>query len=295
MATRRVRFYLFSILGILLVGISLWMVFNSCYQFSHFIGQRAYQDLVAQVSFGARTPGSIAHSQAISYIQQELEKTGWNVRIQETNWLGFSISNIIATRSMDLPYILLGAHYDSRLLADQDKGPGRNGPVPGANDGASGVAILLELARSIPSKSVPVRMVFFDAEDNGGLENRQWIMGSRAFVTELSEKPKSVIIVDMVGDIELNLYIERSSDYALASSIWAQAVALGYENNFTSEKKYELIDDHTPFLEVDIPAVVIIDFDYPYWHTGADTLDKVSVTSLQTVGDVLWEWIDNQQ
>ena len=167
--------------------------------------------------------------------------------------------------------------------------------MPGANDGASGVSVLLELARTLPSDSVPVWLVFFDAEDNGGLDNRQWIMGSRAFVAALTEKPQAVIIVDMVGDADLNLFIERNSDAALTAEIWAQAAALGYEKFFIATPKYNMIDDHTPFLEAGIPAVDIIDFDYPYWHTSADTADKVSAKSLQAVGETMWAWIESQK
>jgi len=271
-----------------------YLLNNSLQPASHFDGQQAYQDVLAQVSLGARTPGSIAHSQAIAYIRKELEKAGWLVQIQSTKWQGFSVQNIIASRSEGPASILVGAHYDSRLLADQDQGAGRSQPVPGANDGAAGVAILLELARTLPSHSVPVWLVFFDAEDNGGLENRQWSMGSRAFVAALEEKPQAAIIVDMVGDADLNLYIERNSDETLSAEIWAQAAALGYGMNFNPTPKYSMLDDHTPFVEAGIPAVVIIDFDYPFWHTSADTLDKVSVQSLQAVGETLWKWIESQ-
>jgi len=282
-------------LGILLTGLSVWLVYNALQPAIRFNGQRAYQDVLAQVSLGPRTPGSVAHAQTIAYIQQELEKVGWKVQIQATEWQGFPIQNIIAYPSEVTPSIIVGAHYDSRLLADQDPGLGRNGPVPGANDGASGVAILLELARTLPSDSVPVWLVFFDAEDNGGLYNRQWIMGSRAFVTWLKEKPHAAVIVDMVGDADLNIYIERNSDPALTAEIWAQAAALGFGQFFISTPKYDMIDDHTPFLEAGIPTVDIIDFDYPYWHTAADTVDKVSAQSLHTVGETLWAWLESQK
>lgn len=295
MTTRRLRIFLFSCLGILLLGLSGWMIYNSLQPATHFDDQRAYQDVLAQVSLGARTPGSVAHAQTVAYIQQELEKAGWKVQIQETDWDGFSVQNIIASRSEADSYTVIGAHYDSRLLADQDPGPGRSGPVSGANDGASGVAILLELARTLPSDSIPIWLVFFDAEDNGGLANRQWSMGSRAFVAALTEKPQSAIIVDMVGDADLNLFIERNSDAALTAEIWAQAAALGYGENFIAMPKYALIDDHTPFLEAGIPAVDIIDIDYPYWHTSADTADKVSAQSLHVVGETLWFWVESKK
>jgi len=292
---QRTRFFIFLIIGIFLIGLSGWFVYTKFFPTIHFNGERAYQDVLAQVNYGPRIPGSTAHTQTIAYIQQELKQAGWQIEIQSTEWQGFPVQNIIASRSGKGSPIILGAHYDSRILADQDPSPGGKGPVPGADDGASGVAVLLELSRTLPSTSIPIQLVFFDAEDNGGLDGRQWIMGSRAFVASLTNKPRAAIIVDMVGDSDLNIYIERNSDTQLTSAIWAQAAALGYGNIFISQPKYDMIDDHTPFLEAGIPAVDIIDFDYPYWHTAADTADKVSPKSLQAVGETLWEWIVKQK
>lgn len=292
---RNVRHFIFFLAGISLIGVSIWLFFRYLPPVTHFKGERAYKDILAQVSFGPRIPDSAAHAQTIAYIQQELERVGWQVHIQDTLWQGFSVQNIIASRFGTAAPIIVGAHYDSRLFADQDRGPGGKKPVPGADDGASGVAVLLELARTLPAGSVPVQLVFFDAEDNGGLDGRQWIMGSRAFVAALKEKPRAAIIVDMVGDSDLNIYIEQNSNMNLTSAIWAQAGALGYGSNFIAQPKYAMIDDHTPFLEAGIPAVDIIDFDYPYWHTAADTADKVSAKSLQAVGETLWAWIVEQK
>lgn len=293
MATRNYRIFIYTSLGLILIAFSSWIVYHALVPANPFNGERAYQDIAAQLAFGPRVPGSTAHAQVISYIQQELEKAGWNVQIQATEWLGFTVQNIIATRSSAASRIIVGAHYDSRSMADQDTGRGRSQPVPGANDGASGVSILLELARSLPAKSIPVELVFFDTEDNGGLDNRQWIMGSQAFVQSLTTKPQAAIIVDMVGDANLNIFEERNSDPKLTAEIWGQAASLGYSKFFIPTPKYDMIDDHTPFLAAGIPAVDIIDFDYPYWHTTADTLDKVSAQSLQAVGETLWAWIES--
>jgi Zn-dependent M28 family amino/carboxypeptidase len=282
-------------LGTILIGLLVCWTLHTFPTPVRFNGQRAYQDVLTQVAFGARIPDSQAHAQTIAYIQEELQKAGWQAEVQETQWRGFSVQNIIASRTDESPRVILGAHYDSRILADQDPGPGRNEPVPGANDGASGVAVLLELARTLPSDSVPAWLVFFDAEDDGGLDGRDWIMGSRAFVATLTFRPRAVIIVDMVGDADLNLYIERNSDAALSAEIWAQAARLGYKQQFIQTAKYSMLDDHTPFLEAGIPAVDIIDFDYPYWHTAADTPDKVSPKSLQIVGETLRTWILTQK
>lgn len=295
MSTRKQRILLLAALAALLLGLTGWgLAARFLTGRGKFVGQRAYRDVLAQVALGARTPGSQAHAGVIAYIRTELEAAGWTVEVQAAEWNGFAIRNIVAARSGDPPQFLLGAHYDSRLVADQDPGPGGSEPVPGANDGASGVAVLLELARTLPSDSAPVWLVFFDAEDNGGLEGRDWIMGSRAFVAGLAERPQAAIIVDMIGDADLNIHYERYSDPVLSAEIWAQAAALGYGRQFIPEERHGMIDDHTPFVEAGIPAVLIIDFDYPYWHTAGDTPDKVAPESLQAVGETLQVWLSTR-
>ncbi len=260
-----------------------------------FDGQRALTDVDFQTSLGPRTVGSVAHSQTIEWIRAELKDAGWQSEIQYAEMLGHPIQNVIAYRTNITPKIILGAHYDSRLFADNDPDPAkRNQPVPGANDGASGVAVLLELARTLPQKTPAVWLVFLDAEDNGRINGWDWILGSRAFVQQNDIKPEAVVIVDMVGDSELNIYMENNSDAALSKEIWGQASQLGYNQAFIPIPKYTILDDHVPFLDAGIPAVDIIDIDYPYWHTTADTTDKISARSLQIVGDTLWHWIVNK-
>lgn len=207
--------------------------------------------------------------------------------------MGHDLTNILATRGHENGYILMGAHYDTRMYADMDPAPGnRRTPVPGANDGASGVAVLLEIARVLPETlDVPVRLVLFDGEDNGDIPGWDWILGSRMFVSRMEEVPDAVVIVDMVGDKDLDLYREKSSSREIQDQIWEVGQELGYGENFIDHSRYTIIDDHTPFLEKGIPAVDIIDFEYPYWHTTSDTLDKVSPRSLKVVGETLLEWI----
>jgi Zn-dependent M28 family amino/carboxypeptidase len=248
-----------------------------------------------QVSFGPRVPGSKGHAKIQEWMQDELESAGWQVEIQTSEALGHPIENLVARRSATPPQIILGAHYDTRMFADNDPDPARHTSfVPGANDGASGVAVLLELARSVPEETAPVWLVFFDAEDNGRIEGWDWILGSREFVENNPLQPRAAIIVDMIGDADLNIYKERNSDPELMEEIWAVAKELGYESKFIPEYKHSMLDDHTPFLEAGIPAVDIIDFDYPYWHTVQDTPDKVSAESLQAVGETLRVWIMQQ-
>ena len=212
--------------------------------------------------------------------------------------MGHPIQNIVAKRGTDAqrPWIILGAHYDSRMVADHDPDPAlRTQPVPGANDGASGVAVLLELARSLP-ETLPAQvwLVFFDAEDQGDIQGWDWILGSRAFAQQLTAQPDAVVVIDMIGDKNLDIYYESNSDRAISQAIWSEAAKAGYQKQFIPQDKYSMEDDHTPFLEKGIRAVDIIDFDYPYWHTTADTTDKVSAESLQAVGDTLFRWISAQ-
>ena len=258
-----------------------------------FDGQRAYQDVLFQMTLGPRIPETDGHLRVQQWIESVLLENRWEVEHQEHEIKGKTIINLIAYRGTSSRYILLGAHYDTRMYADLDPDPAlRMLPVPGANDGASGVALLLEMSRSLPDDlPVPVQLVFFDAEDNGGLEDWEWIMGSRAFVQQLEKPPESAIIVDMIGDSELNIYQEQISDAVITEQIWNQAKLLGYGNVFLPESKHSIIDDHIPFIEAGIPAVDIIDIEYPYWHTTEDTADKVSSQSLQIVGDTLLSWL----
>ncbi|MBA4379683.1 MAG: hypothetical protein C0393_03175 [Anaerolinea sp.] len=288
------------LLFLTLIAFSAWRVAKGWYlpqaTLGEFDGQKALQDVLYQTSLGARIPDSQAHEQIVEWMRSELESAGWQAEVQNSAAMGHPIQNIVARRSNQPPQIILAAHYDSRLVADRDPDPARRSePVPGANDGASGVAVLLELARRLPSDTVPVWLVFFDAEDNGGLPGWDWILGSRAFVAALEHRPQAVVVVDMVGDADLNIYIERTSDPQLTFEIWAQAAALGYEKTFIPIPKYNILDDHTPFLEAGIPAAVLIDFDYPYWHTSADTADKVSAQSLKAVGETLLAWVIGQK
>ena len=290
--------YLASI-AVLLIGVSGWYAYsflNSNQQATAFDGSRAYMNVQTQVGFGPRTPGSEGHAQVREWMRTELESAGWIAEVHESNRMGHPIYNIIAKRSDDAPQIILGAHYDTRFFADHDPDPAKQiEPVPGANDGASGVAILLELARTLPKDTVPTWLVFFDTEDNGRIDGWDWILGSRAFVEEVEVNPRAVVIVDMIGDKDLNIYLERNSDKALRTEIWNTAASLGYGNVFIDSEKHSMLDDHTPFLEAGIPAVDIIDFDYEYWHTTQDTPDKVSAESLMAVGDALWHWVTAQE
>jgi glutaminyl-peptide cyclotransferase len=258
-----------------------------------FYADRAWQDVLAQMKMGPRTPGSNAHQLVVEYIQKELKKAGWKVEIQQTERMGHPVQNIIAKRGSGSPWVIFGAHYDSRLVADQDPViTNQTLPVPGANDGASGVAVLLEMARVLPRDlDKQVWLVFIDTEDQGRISGWDWILGARAIAESLQSKPTAVVIIDMIGDTDLNIYREKSSDKTITDAIWKTAASLGYSDQFINEEKYNMEDDHQPFLELGIPAIDIIDFDYPYWHTLADTEEHISAKSLEIVGNTLIAWL----
>ena len=262
-----------------------------------FDGNQAYRDVEYQVALGARVPGSSAHEKEVSWIKQELIKAGWQAESQDGQMLGHPYQNIVGKRGSGTPWIILGAHYDSRMLADQDPDHAKRiQPVPGADDGASGVAVLLELARTLPANlHGQVWLAFFDIEDQGDIPGWDWILGSEAFANNLTGKPDAVIVLDMLGDKNLDIYMEKNSNHELNQEIWNQAAELGYQNEFIPTYKYSMEDDHTPFLKMGISAADLIDFDYPSWHTTSDTTDKLSAGSLKIVGDTLLHWISGRE
>jgi glutaminyl-peptide cyclotransferase len=279
---------------VILVGLAIYLV-RSHGQSGHiFDAQRTYNDVTYQLDLGPRILGSAAHEEATKWIVAIINKSGWQVETQETVIAGQSIKNIIAKRGSGIPWVVIGSHYDSRAVADQDPNPElHNQPVPGANDGASTVAILLELARVMPANlNKQVWLVFFDDEDNGNSSGVGWSIGSKYFVSQLHGKPDSVVILDMLGDKNLDIYMEKNSYPELNNQIWAIAKELGY-SQFIPSYKYAIIDDHLPFIEAGIPAVDVIDFNYPYWHTTQDTLDKISTESLKAAGDTVLAWLEH--
>jgi glutaminyl-peptide cyclotransferase len=228
----------------------------------------------------------------VDWMAAELKAAGWTVDIQETPYRTYKIRNVAGKRGQGKPWIILGAHFDCRLWADQDPDRSKHkDPVAGANDAASGVAVLLELARVLPKDlDKRIELVMLDAEDNGDIPGWNWCLGSEIYAARLEGKPDAVVIIDMIGDADLNIYREQYSDRGLTSELFDTAARLK-ARGFINREKYAMDDDHIPFLRRGIRAADLIDFDYPYWHTTADTVDKVSAASLQAVGDVLLAWL----
>jgi glutaminyl-peptide cyclotransferase len=275
-----------------------------------FDGDHAYQKyLLDQTNLGVRPTGSAADRATGDYILAQLKESNWTTETQEFTFRGLPIRNVIGRLAAGRgPIIILGAHYDTRPRADQDKTHPEQ-PILGGNDGASGVAVLLELARTLDASKIKneVWLAFFDAEDNGELSGCivapgpscdsapwPWSVGATYVADHLPSKPAAVIVVDMIGDKEQDIYYEQNSDKELQQQIWGIAARLGYSAQFIQQYKWSMEDDHTPFLQRSIRAVDMIDFDYPYWHTTEDTADKVSGASLERVGEVLQSWLENR-
>jgi glutaminyl-peptide cyclotransferase len=255
-----------------------------------FDGQRAYAYVQAQCDLGPRPAGSAGARATARYIAGELQRLGWRPSYQDFTYRGVALQNVTARRGDSGPAIIIGAHYDTRARADRDALRPTE-PVPGASDGASGVAVLLELARVLGAPRQTIILAFFDAEDQGDLNGWDWAVGSTYMAASLQEPIAKMVLVDMVGDADQQLYFEVNSDPALRKQLWEIGASLGYGKEFIPQPKHNLIDDHIPFLRRGIPAVDIIDFDYPYWHTTQDTPDKVSPLSLERVGRVLETWL----
>jgi len=266
-------------------------------------GERARARVVTQVDAGPRIPGSPGHARVRAWIEAELVRLGARVRVQRfvdsTRAEPFEVINLIASYPARTPHhgghgpLVLCAHYDTRPWADQDPDPARRGdPVPGANDGGSGVAVLLEMAELLHRRAppCPVDLVFFDAEDLGrpGAAH-EYSIGSRGYAARLEAPlPRAAFLLDMVGDRDLSIYPERTS-VARASNLVdlvLQAARATGARNFHAEPRYTVVDDHVPLLDRGVPAVDIIDFDYPAWHTRADLPDQVSAASLAEVARV---------
>lgn len=293
--------WLESILLVGFLGLLIWLGFIvapfvkpllpqfSLVRAGAFTGDKAFRHVEVQVAFGPRPTGSDASHQTAAYITEQLVAQAWQVETQDFTYQGVAGRNLIAKAGSG-PVVIIGAHYDTRRRADNDPDPARRQEsVLGANDGASGVAVLLELARVLDKRQLKneVWLVFFDAEDNGRLDGWDFIAGSSHMAEALTVRPEMMIVVDMIGDAKQEIYKERTSTPVVVEQIWKIARDLGYSQYFLEAEKWAMTDDHTPFLRRGIPAVDIIDFDYPYWHTTQDTLDKVAPASLERVGRVL--------
>lgn len=289
----------------ILIVFILAIVMLSCQEkIPVFPAQKAFKYLTEQCDIGPRYPGSAEIELCREYIISKLETSRAMIKQQE-----FSAElqgelyegvNIIASFYPAMSRrILIGAHYDTRPWADKEADPAlHKQPIIGANDAASGVGVLLALAEVISEQSPPqfgIDLVFFDLEDMGEYgENSTWCLGSSYYVNRFQgEKPEKVIIIDMIGEKDAEFpmeYYSYKNSPTLVKEIWQKADELGFRQ-FQHKIGSYVYDDHFPFLAAGFNAIVIIDFDYPYWHTLNDTPDKCSVASLNSVGQTLLDVI----
>jgi glutaminyl-peptide cyclotransferase len=258
-----------------------------------FSGEKAFAHVQWLVDFGPRPAGSKALEKSRDYIEDQLRRSGWKVTRQafsdDTPRGKIQFVNLIAQFSGQekaaSPSFLLCSHYDTKMF-DAIR-------FVGANDGGSSTGLLLELARAIgqqPSLARKIELVFFDGEEAyEQFSQTDGLYGSRYFARQLqsggAKQFRGGLLFDMVGDRSLGITLPADSPADMTRDIFAAAEALKVRNHFTYLDR-ELIDDHAPLNAIGIPTVDVIDFDFPWWHTADDTIDKISAPSLQIVGSV---------
>ena len=279
-----------------------------------FDGDRAYALVERLVDFGPRVPGTPAHAEALAWMTGYLrERADTVLQIPFTHVTGagdtLSLTNVWARFEPDASSrILLLAHWDSRPVAENAADPAaRRQPVPGANDGASGVAVLLEIADALALQppEIGIDILLTDGEDWGhdpetlATDTDDMLLGARHFAREQAPtyRPLFAILLDLVGDRDPRFPQEAySRQYApeVVHRVWDVAEELGHGDVFVPRLGEAVMDDHVPLNEAGIRTIDIIDFDYPYWHTPEDTVDKVSARTLEIVGEVVLAVIRRQ-
>ena len=260
-------------------------------------------------AFGPRNPGSEGYRETLNLIRKVGEK--YADQVVEQPFLVRTPEGTQAMTNLEFRFhgtqggapILIGAHFDTRPFADEDPDPAnRSEPILGANDGGSGTAILLGLAQYLNQHPVtrPVHLVFFDGEDFGAKGSGLNLLGSTYYAQELAKKERAkwpywVLVIDMVGDKDLQIFKETHSlkgSSSFLDKIYAVARDQGVKS-LKEETKYTIFDDHYPFHQMGIPSTVLIDFDYPHWHTLRDTLDKCSIESMISIFSVVVKTIED--
>lgn len=278
-----------------------------------FDADSAYAYVARQVEFGPRVPNSEAHRRAGEWLAGELRRHGATVEEQRADLRAFDgtvlkATNIFARFNPDAgDRVLLLAHWDTRPWADEDPDPAnRRKPVDGANDGASGAGVLLELARHAAAQKRGVDILLVDAEDWGTTgSDDSWAMGAQYFADNLPDggayRPEAAILLDMVGGRGATFcreYFSQQAAPGLADAIWSEARAAGYGEMFPDRMGTAVTDDHVKLIAGGIPAIDIIDYREgegfcPTWHTLSDTMEDIDRATLkavgQTVANYLWK------
>jgi len=290
-----------------------------------FSSDSAYHYIQQQVDFGPRVPNTDAQLACANYLSTKLKSFGAEVIEQKTNVKAFdgtilrAINIIGSFNPKAQTRILLFSHWDSRPWADHDpKTENRKQPVMGTNDGASGVGVLLEMARQFGQNlpNVGVDIIFFDAEDYGAPDSfkgenaeESWCLGTQYWAKNphvSGYRAKYGILLDMVGAPQATFYKEQISEYYAANvveKVWSQAKSLGFGNYFTDQKGGAVTDDHVYVNKlIGIPSIDIIQYDPKtesgfgsYWHTINDTMDNIDKNTLQAVGTTLMHVVYNEK
>ena len=268
-----------------------------------FNGSAAYNYAGAQVAFGPRVPGTPAAKQGGDWIIRQMRARADTVIVQSFTYTTadgkkLPLRNILARFRPELPErVLYVTHWDSRPISESATTEAlKKMPVPGANDGASGVGMFVALGDALKRTrpNVGVDLLFTDGEDYGqfGPPEVDVLIGSKYFAKHLPSadyKPLYGVLWDMIGDKDLRIPYEMFSFQRapeVVSRVWQTAADLGYANIFVEESGGEVVDDHVPLLDAGLRVIDVIDLTYPPHHTPYDTMDKISAKSLATVGDV---------
>lgn len=273
-----------------------------------FDGDSAYELVRTQVGFGPRVPGTEGHAAQLAWMLARLDTLAPVLEADSfqhvtTGGETLDLVNVLARFQPDeTRRILLLAHWDTRPTADEAADPAEQStPIPGANDGASGVAVLLELAELLARQPPPlgVDILLVDGEDYGpSIEDM--LLGARRYADTLEEAGRPVygLLLDMVGDASPSFPVESlSAQHAnvVVRKVWRAAERLGYRDYFPTGVGRELRDDHVPLIEAGLPTANLIDFDYgpgnAFWHTLDDAPENVSAVTLGMVGEVVTELV----
>ena len=297
-----------------IVGSMVFVFFWSQPGFGNILDSKKYSRIIwnyleTLCAFGPRNPGSEGYRETLDLIRKVGEK--YADQVVEQPFLVRTPEGTQAMTNLEFRFhgtqggapILIGAHFDTRPFADEDPDPAnRSEPILGANDGGSGTAILLGLAQYLNQHPVtrPVHLVFFDGEDFGAKGSGLNLLGSTYYAQELAKKERAkwpywVLVIDMVGDKDLQIFKETHSlkgSSSFLDKIYAVARDQGVKS-LKEETKYTIFDDHYPFHQMGIPSTVLIDFDYPHWHTLRDTLDKCSIESMISIFSVVVKTIED--
>jgi len=264
-----------------------------------------------QVALGPRVPGSEAHRALGRMLAGRLEEHGAEVRQQEfgVDFRGKRLEcrNIVGVFRADRPTegpLLLGTHYDCRFRADRERDPSRRDqPIPGANDGGSGTAVLQHMLPGLAAgeRARDVAVAFLDAEDLGNIDGKDFALGAEWLAANPLDglSPSEVIVLDMVGGRNLILDVDAHilgwlPSRRLTSEIFRLGMERGWRP-FVQDKEERLkyiISDHAPFGRRGIPACILIDIDYPQWHTQGDLPDAMSAESLGIIEAALWLFLE---